>query len=45
MSSSDLTIPGYTPKSGQVPETYHMWVGRRFLTTMGIPILIGRDIE
>src|SRR5438046_5818324 len=45
MSSSDLTIPGYTSKSGQVPDTYHMSVGRRFLTTMGIPILIGRDID
>ncbi|MBZ5592517.1 MAG: ABC transporter permease [Acidobacteriia bacterium] len=45
MSNSDITVPGYTPKSGQSAMTYQMVIGSRFLNTMGIPILLGRDIE
>ncbi len=45
MSNYDITIPGYTPKTGRAADTYEMAVGSRFLTTMRIPILLGRDIE
>ena len=44
-SDSNITIPGYTPKTRRGPITYIMGAGSRFLTTMGIPILFGRDIN
>jgi predicted permease len=44
MSSSSINIPGYTPKPGHGPETWHMTVGSGFLTTMRMQILLGRDI-
>src|SRR5207244_11632080 len=36
-------VPGYIPKAGEFAKTYQMAVGGDFLTTMGIPILLGRD--
>lgn len=45
MSNSDITVPGYISKSGESAQTYQMVTGSRFLTTMGIPILVGRDLD
>jgi len=44
-SSENVAIPGYIPKDGRLPISYVVRAGRRFLTTMGIPILIGRDLD
>ncbi len=43
-SDSTLTIPGYKANSGHAPSTNVMRVGSRFLTTMGIPLIVGRDL-
>jgi predicted permease len=45
MSSSSITVPGYTPSRGQSAETYVIAAGGHFLKTMGIPVLFGRDID
>jgi predicted permease len=45
MSNGDMTVPGYTPRDGRKPMTYVMTAGSRFLTTMGIPMLLGRDLD
>src|SRR5437879_1802633 len=45
MSNSDIRVPGYIPKAGEFAKTYQMAVGGDFLTTMGIPILLGRDLD
>ena len=44
-SSAGITVPGYTPNDGREPMTYLMRAGRHFLTTMGIPVLLGRDLD
>jgi predicted permease len=44
MSNSDVSIPGYVPKDGHDPLTYEMRAGNRFLSTLGIPLLAGRDL-
>jgi predicted permease len=43
-NTNSIAIPGYSARSGQSPRTYVLYVGSHFLTTMGIPILAGRDI-
>ncbi|PYT20584.1 MAG: multidrug ABC transporter substrate-binding protein [Acidobacteria bacterium] len=43
MSNTDVAVPGYLSKDGRRPMTYEMRVGSRFLATMGIPVLAGRD--
>jgi predicted permease len=45
MSSSDITVPGYTPNRGRSAETYVVAGASHFLKIMGIPILLGRDLE
>jgi len=45
MSNSDLTIPGYKTKNGRTATAYELHVGSRFLTTMKIPIVLGRDLD
>jgi len=45
MSNALITIPGYTPKNGNPPAPYVLRVGDHFLTTMGIPLLLGRDLH
>jgi len=45
MSNSDITVPGHTSKAGKPDTAYHMAVGSGFLTTMGIPLVLGRDLN
>ncbi|HXI41960.1 MAG TPA: ABC transporter permease, partial [Bryobacteraceae bacterium] len=45
MSNSDLRIPGYKTKNGRTATAYDLHVGSRFLTNMGIRILLGRDLD
>jgi predicted permease len=45
MSSSRITVPGYAPSRGQSAETYVVAGGSHFLNIMGIPILLGRDLD
>jgi predicted permease len=44
-SNDSVAIPGYTSKDGRSPMTYVLRVGGHFLTTMGIPVLLGRDLD
>lgn len=44
MSNDYVTIPGHTSKEGRQPMTYVLRVGSHFLTTMEIPMLMGRDL-
>lgn len=44
MSNTYMTIPGYAAKSRQ-PMSYVLRVGSHFLTTMGIPVVAGRDLD
>jgi len=44
-SNGDLTIPGYRPKNGGTAMAYELRVGSHFLTTMKIPIVLGRDLD
>ncbi|HLW43920.1 MAG TPA: ABC transporter permease [Candidatus Acidoferrales bacterium] len=43
-SRDEITIDGYTPKSGQSMHAYFDEVGPNFFSTIGAPILMGRDI-
>lgn len=45
MSNSDITIPGYSPKGKEAARTYEMVADSGFLAAMGIPILLGRDLN
>jgi predicted permease len=45
MSNSLITIPGYQPRPGEELGTHVHVVGSRFLTVMGTPVLLGRDIQ
>lgn len=45
MSNDFVTIPGHTSKDGRQPMTYVLRVGGHFLTTMEIPMLMGRDLD
>ncbi|PYT27491.1 MAG: hypothetical protein DMG57_18100, partial [Acidobacteria bacterium] len=45
MSNDFVTVPGYTPKDGRQPMAYVLRVGSHFLTTMEIPVLLGRDLD
>jgi predicted permease len=44
-SSDTIAIQGYTPKSGQDMNARFDEVGPNYFKTVGIPILIGRDIS
>ena len=44
-SSAGLTIPGAPAPAGRPPETCVLKVDPSFLTTMQIPVLLGRGIE
>ncbi|HEX5422267.1 MAG TPA: ABC transporter permease [Candidatus Acidoferrales bacterium] len=43
-SSDPISIEGYTPKAGQKMHARFDEVGPNFFTTIGTPILMGRDI-
>ena len=45
MNDGDVTIPGYKSRDGRAPMIDELVVGSRFLTTMGIPVLLGRDLD
>jgi predicted permease len=44
-SSSNITIPGYTPQENEDMNVDQNWVGPDFLATMGLPLLRGREIN
>jgi macrolide transport system ATP-binding/permease protein len=44
-NSSNLNVPGLAKTADQEPSTCVVSVDQSFLTTMQIPILLGRDIE
>jgi predicted permease len=43
-SGDPIRVEGYTPKSGESPNSRMDHVGPRYFSTVGIPILIGREI-
>jgi predicted permease len=43
-SADPVRVEGYTPKSGESPNTRMDHVGPQYFSTVGIPILIGREI-
>jgi predicted permease len=48
MSTDNITVPGYTPKPGErISDQYSQYIvaGEHFLTIMGTPILLGRDLS
>ena len=44
-SNTELSIPGYPQKSGQDTEASFEEVGPHYFSTIGIPVLMGRDTE
>ena len=42
--TSSLLVPGYEPKESDVARTDENWIGAGYLSTMGIPLLSGREI-
>jgi predicted permease len=44
-SNTDISISGLTPKSGQKMEATYEQVGPHYFSTIGIPVLMGRDVE
>ena len=45
MSNDGIVIPGYKASGGQPPMTYLLRVDSHFLTTMEIPLVLGRDLS
>jgi predicted permease len=43
-NSSTITIPGYEPKEGENMNPHFAYVGPDFASTLGIPLVSGRDI-
>ncbi len=44
-SNTEIAISGYTPNSGQEMDATFEEIGPHYFSTVGIPILMGRDIE
>jgi predicted permease len=44
-SGDEISIIGYTPKSGQDMNASFDQVGPHYFSTIGIPVLMGRDVE
>lgn len=45
MSTQNITVPGYTPRPGERIRNQYVVAGDSFLTVMGTPILLGRDLS
>jgi predicted permease len=44
-SNDPISVEGYTPKEGERMQSRMDHVGPRYFSTVGIPVLIGREIE
>lgn len=44
-SGDEISIVGYTPKSGQIMDALWDQVGPNYFSTVGIPVLMGRDVQ
>jgi predicted permease len=44
-SGDDISIVGYTPKNGQHMDASWDQAGPNYFSTVGIPVLIGRDVQ
>jgi predicted permease len=44
-SGDPITVEGYTPKPGEEMDSRMDHVGPRYFSTVGIPILLGREID
>jgi predicted permease len=44
-SGDEISIVGYTPKSGQKMDASWDQVGPNYFSTIGIPVLMGRDVQ
>jgi predicted permease len=44
-SGDEISIVGYTPKSGQKMDSSWDQVGPNYFSTVGIPVLMGRDVQ
>lgn len=44
-SRDQISILGFTPKSGQEMHAFFDRVGSRYFSTIGIPVLLGRDVS
>ena len=42
-SDSWLTIEGYQTKPTETPDAYMNWIGSGYFTTLGVPLVSGRD--
>jgi predicted permease len=44
-SNDEISIVGYTPKSGQRMDAMWDQLGPNYFSTIGIPVLMGRDVQ
>jgi len=44
-SNTEISISGLTPKRGQEMDATYEHVGPHYFSTIGIPVLMGRDVE
>ena len=44
-SGSNITVEGYTPPEGEKSRTRENWVGPSYFTTLGTPVVAGRELE
>jgi predicted permease len=44
-SGDQISIVGYTPKSGQKMDSLWDEIGPNYFSTVGIPVLMGRDVQ
>ena len=44
-TTNDIVVEGYAQRPDEDVKCYQLWVGPKFFTTMGIPLLQGRDFS